>query len=229
MDSAASNGPPWASMFDSVANMRALTAIQAEGFRAASKLVDRFVEVAATGRDAPGAGPAAPPLTEEQRANLWGATDVEPLISSWWSMVNQLVFGYPAAVSSTPAAAGAPVGPAALDLAGGVTAGRLELQATAGGKAVAEVWLHNRGLTDFGHVHLRCSDLQSDSGRVIGADAVKLDPEVVPMPGRSSRGIDIGIEVADDAQPGLYRGNLLTEGHPDLWLAVALTVHAPIS
>ena len=122
MDSAASNGPPWASMFDSVANMRALTAIQAEGFRAASKLVDRFVEVAATGRDAPGAGPAAPPLTEEQRANLWGATDVEPLISSWWSMVNQLVFGYPAAVSSTPAAAGAPVGPAALDLAGAVAA-----------------------------------------------------------------------------------------------------------
>lgn len=34
---------PWASVFDPAANARALSAIQAEGFRAASRIVDRFV------------------------------------------------------------------------------------------------------------------------------------------------------------------------------------------
>ena len=41
-----SNDLPWASVFDSAANMRALSAIQADGFRAASELVDRFESAA---------------------------------------------------------------------------------------------------------------------------------------------------------------------------------------
>ena len=46
-----SNDLPWASVFDSAANMRALSAVQADGFRAASELVDRFVRMAAAGLD----------------------------------------------------------------------------------------------------------------------------------------------------------------------------------
>ena len=46
-----SNDLPWASVFDSAANMRALSAVQADGFRAASELVDRFVRMAAAGPD----------------------------------------------------------------------------------------------------------------------------------------------------------------------------------
>ena len=34
---------PWASVFDPEANARALSAIQARGFRAATEVVDRFV------------------------------------------------------------------------------------------------------------------------------------------------------------------------------------------
>jgi hypothetical protein len=55
------------------------------------------------------------------------------------------------------------------------------------------------------------------------------DPAVIPMPGRSSRGIDVKVEVAQNVQPGLYRGTLLVEGHPHLWLPVVLTVHSSIS
>ena len=39
---------PWTAVFDPVANARALSAIQAEGFRAATRLVDRFVTIAET-------------------------------------------------------------------------------------------------------------------------------------------------------------------------------------
>ena len=42
---------PWASVFDPAANARALSAIQAEGFRAASRIVDRFARaVGSAGR-----------------------------------------------------------------------------------------------------------------------------------------------------------------------------------
>ena len=47
---------PWASVFDPAANARALSAIQAEGFRAASRIVNRFVR--AVGPN-PGGGAAA--------------------------------------------------------------------------------------------------------------------------------------------------------------------------
>jgi hypothetical protein len=58
---------------------------------------------------------------------------------------------------------------------------------------------------------------------------ITFDPAVVPMAGRSSRGIDVNIQVAQNVLPGLYRGMLLVEGHPNLWLPVVLTVRSSIS
>ena len=63
---------PWATVFDPAANARALGAIQAEGFRAASRIVDRFAQMAGpkdgasqshsatTHNDAPAAANAMP-------------------------------------------------------------------------------------------------------------------------------------------------------------------------
>src|ERR1700722_15736674 len=79
---------PWSSVFDSSANMRALSAIQADGFRAASELVDRFVRVAAAGLNR--SEPSAPPADGEP-ADLYGATGLEPFVTSWWAMVDQLL------------------------------------------------------------------------------------------------------------------------------------------
>jgi hypothetical protein len=63
----------------------------------------------------------------------------------------------------------------------------------------------------------------------VSSTMIALNPAVVPMPGRSSRGIDMKIEVAQNVQPGLYRGTLLVERHLHLWLPVVLTVRSSIS
>jgi hypothetical protein len=44
------------------------------------------------------------------------------------------------------------------------------------------------------------------------------------MPGRSSRGVDVIAKVAKKVHPGLYRGTVLVEGRPTLWLPIAVTV-----
>lgn len=223
------NELPWASVFDPAANARALSAIQAEGFRAASELVDRFVRIAATGvggsaRSDSRSTPSAASLTQDQRADLFGATDIEPLIRSWWSMVSQFLLG------SVPRAADSPeADPATLDFSNSEAQGRLDLEATVPGTTTAEVWLHNRAAKDLGEVALRCSDLLAHDGGVMASGAVTFIPAAVPMPGRSSRGIELKIEVPQEVQPGLYRGTLLVEGHPELWLPVVLTVRSSVS
>jgi hypothetical protein len=97
------------------------------------------------------------------------------------------------------------------------------------GAATAEVWLDNRGADDLGQIRLRCSDLLANDGCVISSAAVMLNPAVVPMPTPSSRGIDMKIEVPQGVQPGVYRGTLLVEGHPELWLRVVMTVRSSVS
>jgi hypothetical protein len=219
------NDQPWASVFDPAANARALSAVQAEGFRAASELVDRFVRVATNGFNGKDRStPSATPLTNEQRADLFGATDIEPLIRSWWSMVGQFLLGAPPRIPA-PASADA----ATLDLSNAEATGRLDLTATAPGTATAEVWLHNRGGNDLGEVALRCSDLLAHDGPAIHSAAVTFDPSVVAMPSRSSRGIAVKADVPEGVQPGIYRGVLLVEGHERLWLSVVLTVRSSIA
>ncbi|WP_133690777.1 hypothetical protein [Mycobacterium sp. BK086] len=225
MDSA-NNGEmhdvPWASIFDPAANVRALTAVQAEGFRAASELVDRFVRMVATRPDGSAASVrTAAPMSDEQRADLLGATDVEPLIRSWWAMAGQFLMG---GAPQTPAATAA-ISPA-LDFTGSAATGRLEFETEAGEPATAEVWLHNAADHDLGRIRLRCSELMAADGSVIESEACRINPKAIPVPGRSSRGVGITVKVAKKAKPGLYRGTILVEGRPELWLPVALTVHA---
>jgi hypothetical protein len=42
------------------------------------------------------------------------------------------------------------------------------------------------------------------------------------MPARSSRGAIVTVQVAEDVSPGVYRGTLLVDGHPQLWLPSCL-------
>jgi hypothetical protein len=219
------NDLPWASVFDPAANARALSAIQAEGFRAASEIVDRFARIATTGLSGKDRSTtSAAPLTNDQRADLFGATDIEPLIRSWWVMIGQFLLGSSPHVPDPVSADGA-----SLDFSSDEATGRLHFGGTAPGAATAEVWLHNRGADDLGQIRLRCSDLLANDGSVISTGAVTLNPAVVPMPPRSSRGIDVKIEVPQGIQPGVYRGILLVEGHPELWLPVVMTVRSSVS
>lgn len=219
------NDLPWASVFDPAANARSLSAIQAEGFRAASQLVDRFARLATSGPNGENrsATSAAPP-SDAQRADVFGATDIEPLVRSWWAWVGQMMLGFAPAAPTAAAAE-----PTALDLSGATANGAAALEITTPGEAATEVWLHNRTATDVGEIRLRCSDLTSDMGFVVESAAVRFDPVTAAMPPRSSRGIELSIELADDVAAGVYRGTVLTEGRPDLWLPVVLTVRAPAS
>jgi hypothetical protein len=67
------------------------------------------------------------------------------------------------------------------------------------------------------------------NGGIVAAQMVRFDPDAVAMPARSSRGVLIEIDVAGDLRPGTYRGTLLAEGHPDVWLPVALSARAPVA
>ncbi|MGB3486404.1 MAG: hypothetical protein WBB07_29810 [Mycobacterium sp.] len=231
MDSGTANGVdgavPWAKVFDSTANRRAFSAIQAEGLRAASELVDRFVRLAADGLG--GTGPAlsvAPPLTQDQRADVFGATDMEPFLRTWWSLVGQPLFG---AVGTPPdGAAGSEAGgdAASVDLATARAMGRLEFDAPPGAQVSAVLWIHNITAEDHGEIGVRCSDLLSDQGAVIAAAAARFAPERVPMPPRCSRGIEMTLDVGELVEPGRYRGTVLVTGHPDVWLPVSLTVRS---
>ena len=88
---------PWASVFDPAANARALSAIQAEGFRAASRIVDRFVRAVESNSDGEASVRAsdAAVTNGNAAANGDGAVDgikeFERLTRAWWSMTGQFL------------------------------------------------------------------------------------------------------------------------------------------
>jgi hypothetical protein len=221
---------PWASVFDPAANARALSAIQAEGFRAASKLVDRFVGMATGNGDGNAAGPATTtPAGSTASANGDGAVDVsnfDQLMKTWWLIAGQFLVGS-AKMATAPFIGRAAGGPATMDLGSARGEGVLELHAESAGRATGEVWLHNRGAEDLGEMVLRCSDLLAHDGGVVEAAAVLFEPKILPMPRRSSRGVAVSITLSPRVLPGVYRGTLLAGGNPDLWLPVVLTVRMP--
>lgn len=217
------NDLPWASVFDPAANARALSAIQAEGFRAASEILDRFVGMVGQGGN--GAQPAPTGdvgigrNSDARRSAVSAVSAVsaaEQWTRTWWATVGQLL------LRAAPGGARAPGSAAALDLTNADADGQLCFEVSGTGRAAAEVWLHNRGPTDLGPVRLRCSDLLSHEGHRIDSAAVQFDPDTVPMPARSSRGVQAQIAVAQGLRPGPYRGMVLVTGHPDLWLPVVL-------
>jgi hypothetical protein len=213
-------GLPWASVFDPAANARALNAIQAEGFRAASKIVDRFIGalgVQPNGADATSSSPAAD-LADDKGASRPNNPDFERLMSIWWSMAGQFLLGS-AQLANLPFA-----GPATLEFGRAGGNGTLVLHTDAPGRARTEVWLHNNSPNHLGEIRLRCSELLAHEGDTVSSTTVHCDPNPVPMPRRSSRGVEIGVDVSGDVRPGVYRGNLLADGHPDVWLPVVLAV-----
>lgn len=214
---------PWTAVFDPAANARALSAIQAQGFRAASQLVDRFVQIADSATNAGGNGQAA--TAEAPAEASVGPTSLpegDAIMSSWWSLFGRML-------RSMPGVTAARGGAASFDVGNENSSGLVHLHADGPGPVSTEVWLHNTGADDCGEVALRCSDLLAHDGRTIPAASVRFEPDRVPMPARSSRGLGVHVTVAETDPPGRYRGTLLASGHPDLWLPVLLTVRAPMT
>jgi hypothetical protein len=208
---------PWASVFDPEANLRAVGEIQARGFRAASDVVDRFVRLAGKTDAGNGRASAEAELNGNNQTRESTGLDVDRLVSSWESLMGQLV----QSLRGSPA-----TGYPTVDLTIADARGVLSLRAVPGGRACSEVWLHNGGPQDLGDVKLRCSDLLRHDGGVVTAHSVRFEPGVVTMGARTSRGVCVEVDVADELSAGVYRGTLLAHGHPDVWLPVLLDVSA---
>ena len=86
------------------------------------------------------------------------------------------------------------------------------------------LWLHNPSEHAVGPLRLSVGDLRRPDGAVVPAGAVKLDPEMLELVPRSSRGVSASIDGAALIAPGRYRGLLLAEGADEVAVPVELTV-----
>lgn len=209
---------PWAAVFDPAANARALGAIQARGFRAATEVVDRLVRLI-DGNGHTNGRAASSQSSQSSNGKTRSSPDVDRLVSSWETIVGRLV-------ESLRGGGLTPTEAATLDLARSDANGSVSLEIAKNGRASTVVWLHNAGSKDLGLVRLRCSDLLAAHGGVVDSMTVRFDPECIPIPARSSRGVCVEIHAVQDVQPGIYRGTLLANEHPDVWLPVVLNVPA---
>jgi hypothetical protein len=203
---------PWASVFDPALNIRALGEIQARGFRAATEVVNRFIRMADT--------KSVTDSAESKQAQAEQATpppDVDQVLQVWQRLATQ-------AVESLRGAAQPRAEVASVDIQHATSSGAVSLVASEPGAVSTEVWLHNHGAEDLGKVRLRCSDLLAHDGALIDSAMVRFEPDTVPMVARCSRGVTVEIDVPDDIAAGNYRGTLLADGYPDIWLPVVLSV-----
>lgn len=205
---------PWASVFDPDHNVRALNAIQARGFRAATDVIERLLNFVETDGDVT---PAHSPSSDEQDEDGPTTSPVEQAVTAWQTVLAQLVGSL---------RGGAPLvdGKVKLDLRQQNSRDLVYLEAASNARGSTEVWLHNGGPGDLGDFSLRCSDLLAHDGGLLPSEAVRVDPPTVSMPDRCSRGVTIVIDVPGNVEPGRYRGTLLADGHPDVWMPVEVNV-----
>ena len=202
----------WASVFDPSVNIRALGEIQARGFRAATELVNRFVRSAVPTAENDSTDRQQP--SGEQTSSV---PDVDAVLQLWQRLAAQ-------AVDSLRDVGRARSESASVDVQHDTACGAVSVQASGPGAVSTEVWLHNAGAEDIGKVRLRCSDLLAHDGTVISSAQVRFEPDIVPMVARCSRGVTIEIDVPDNVGAGHYRGTLLADGHPDIWLPVVVNL-----
>jgi hypothetical protein len=205
-------GISWASVFDPSVNIRALGEIQARGFRAATEVVNRFVRMAE-----PKSSTDPEELKQSPSGEGAATPDVDAVLQLWQRLATQ-------AVESLRDVARPHSGVATVDIQHVTSSGAVSLVASEPGAVSTEVWLHNSGAEDLGKVRLHCSDLLAHDGTVIASSMVRFEPDPVPMVPRCSRGVTVQIDVPDEIGDGHYRGILLADGYPEIWLPVVLSV-----
>ena len=102
---------PWAAVFDPAANIRALGAVQSQGLRAATEIVDRFVQLAGNGLNGKAGETEDAQPVNKARTPPTSAANAERLLATWESLVGRLA-------RTVDTAGPIPAGAATLDLAG---------------------------------------------------------------------------------------------------------------
>ncbi|MGH9138438.1 MAG: hypothetical protein ACRD0G_15575 [Acidimicrobiales bacterium] len=204
---------PWASVFDPVANARALAEVQLRGLEAAGALVDRFV-ASLDNEPPPGNGDAS-----------GGTASPNLVVDSWAELVRRSLDAFGRLAGSAPAGNGH----VQVDVTTGAPAGVLRVgvdrAAAADEPAATELWLHNPTGDELGPIRLHCGDLRASDGTLLGSAAVAFDPaEIDSLPARSSRGVVVRVEAAAEQPAGRYRDTILAEGAPQIWLPFEVVV-----
>ena len=227
-------GLPWASVFDPVANARALEQIQRRGLRAAGELVDRLV-AAVDGdpaRERPaGAGADGGDDRDGATSGSTAADGSDPL-GVWVDLVTQTLQAMARLSVPEPEPSSQPTGgPVWVDVLTGRGSGAFALIAGPTASATGELWLHNPSAQRVGPLRLHLGELRSPDGRSLPGGAVRLDPEAVPeLPARSSRGVSACFSPPDAAAPpsaARYRGLLQVDGADAVAVPVELVIGEP--
>ena len=190
-------------------------------------MVERLVATVDGARDDAGGGTR----TADDRA----AGDLDGLVDVWADLVKRSLHamirlptaaGAGAAPPNQAAGGGAAAGAATVDVGSSSVSSPLRMSAgrSTAPSAATELWLHNGTPAERRDLRLHCGELRSHQGASLLAH-LRFDPDVVTLPPRSSRGIVVTLELADDrAAPGTYRGVVLVSGLPDAWLPVEVVV-----
>ena len=233
------SGPP---PFDSMANLRALGDIQRRGLEAANLVVTRVISQVE--RSGPIFGAEPPPRSTDDLAGSTsdGSTPddaLSDLFGQYTALTSSLLGAIlggrtgPGTASesrrSNDAARGSGVTAEPHAGASDGSPETLTLSPTEpGGRAVGELWLHNRSGSATSDVRLHNGDLRRHDGCAIAATTVRFEPEHLPeLPDLTSRGVRVTVDVPSDTPAGRFRGIVLAANLPDLWLVVELEVLHP--
>lgn len=227
------DGDPFASGAAEAA--RLAKEVQDLGFETAKTVVERFVEMcgrftsadAGAGAGTPGreGGGMPPPFwfggTDESFGKL--QSDMVRATDAYFGVLRQLNEASLRFFDATRFAdASRWWGPARTE------AGDLILPEVApGGRASARLWLHNTTSSAAAGLRPWCSGLTGHSGASIPAAAVTCQPDRIERldPGES-RELVVTVAVGDDTTTGLYHGQLLVDGLPDVVFPMRVTVRA---
>ena len=218
-DGTGATGMPWASLFDPVANARALGDIQAQALRAAGEVVERLARLSDGSETASDHGETA---SDSETSPPGNAAN---LIEAWIELLQR------ASKSFTSASTGGSHAPdderIEVDLDAGSANTLVHLEVDESGairSGTAEVWMHNGTAGSIGPLTFLGDELRSPEGVPLAATLACDPAHIDVLPGRSSRGVALTIAKEGELRPGTYRGLIQVKGAPQVWLTVEVVV-----
>ncbi len=196
----------------------AFAEIQRRSLDAAAALVERLVSTV----DGEPAQPTDDDAADAEGPAAGGA--VEDLMAEWarlWrdsltSLAGVVIDGNGVRRAAAPG----------IDVGAPPASAPLQLVCSAGeAPAGIEVWLHNPTGEDRSGLRVRVTAPTAHDGSALPDAAVTAVPELLDLPARSGRGVQLTVDPGS-ATPGTYRGLVLVEGLPDEWLPLEVQVRA---
>lgn len=186
--------------FDPMSGLEKMAAIQAEGLRAASALLERVI--------------GSEPDYGGARSRAGAGPDYRTLVDAWTELLAQTVAGL------------APPGPhgdftAPIDRGSPGSAVRLDGD-------IVDVWLRNDGREDAGPISLFAGPLvDADDVALEGAEIGFEPRDIAVLPARSSRAVALSVDAGAECRPGAYRGAIQARGAPALWIPLEVVIGKP--